>query len=78
MLCIIEKKEIIKYGLILINNNNEFCCVQSFMSLTENRERTLIVYEGTHKLHGKYFEDRGIKHNNNWQKIELNYLKEIK
>ena len=59
-------------------NNNKFSCVQSFMTLTENRERTLIVYEGTHKLHKKYFEDRGISHNKNWQKIELDYLKEIR
>ena len=58
-------------------NNSEFCCVQSFMALTENKERTLIVYEGSHNLHKQYFEDRGISHNKNWQKIELDYLKEI-
>ena len=58
-------------------NNSEFCCVQSFMSLTENKERTLVVYEGSHKNHESYFKDRGISHSKNWHKIDLKYLKEI-
>lgn len=59
-------------------NNNSFSCVQSFVSLTDNKERTLVVYEGTHKIHKEYFEERGINHSINWQKIDPKYLKEIK
>jgi len=45
-------------------------CYQGFVALTENKERTLIVYEGTHKIHRSYFENKGIKSNKNWQLID--------
>ena len=32
-------------------------CIQSFLSLTDNKERTLIVYQGSHKLHEEYFKN---------------------
>lgn len=31
-------------------------CYQSFVSLTENQERTLVVYDGSHKLNNEYSE----------------------
>ena len=34
-------------------------CYQGFLALTSNKERTLVVYEGSHKLHERYFADRG-------------------
>ena len=36
-------------------------CYQGMVTLTDNKERTLVVYEGSHKLHEKYFADRGIE-----------------
>ena len=53
-------------------------CYQSFVSLTDNKERTLRVYEGSHLLHEKYFKDRNIKDSKNWNLIEHEYLDEIK
>jgi hypothetical protein len=32
-------------------------CYQGFVALTFNKERTLVVYEGSHKLHEQYFKD---------------------
>ena len=52
-------------------------CYQGLVSLTSNKERTLVVYEGSHKLHASYFKDRGIDHANNWNLIEKEYLAEI-
>ena len=34
-------------------------CYQGFLALTSNKERTLVVYEGSHKLHERYFADCG-------------------
>ena len=53
-------------------------CYQSFAALTENSERTLVVYETSHLLHEKYFKDRNICDANNWHLIEHDYLEEIK
>ena len=53
-------------------------CYQGFVSLTNNKERTLVVYEGTHLLHEKYFKDRNIESNNNWQVLEKDYVESIK
>jgi hypothetical protein len=35
-------------------------CVQGMVALTSNKERTIVVYEGTHKLHEQYCKDRGL------------------
>ena len=58
-------------------NSEGLQCYQGFVALTSNCERTLVVYEGSHKLHSKYFEDRGITCSKNWQLIDLEYLKTI-
>ena len=52
-------------------------CYQGFVSLTNNKERTLVVYEGSHLLHEKYFADRGIVGTKNWQRIDDRYLETI-
>jgi len=52
-------------------------CYQGFIALTDNKERTLRVFEGSHLLHEKYFKDRNIISTKNWQLIEHEYLKEI-
>jgi len=53
-------------------------CYQAFVSLTENKERTFVVYEGSHKLHEEYCTKSGLTHNTNWQLIDPEYLETIK
>jgi len=53
-------------------------CYQSFLSLTDNCERTLVVYEKSHLLHEQYFKERNISHSKNWHLIEHSYLDMIK
>jgi len=52
-------------------------CYQGFVSLTDNKERTLIVYEGSHNYHEKYFEERNIKSSKKWQLIDHDKLEEL-
>ena len=58
-------------------NNSELECFQGFVSLTNNKERTLVVYEGSHLLHERYFADRNQTGTKNWEKIDPEYLAEI-
>jgi len=51
-------------------NAKGFMCYQAFVSLTSNKERTFVAYEGTHEYHRKYFEEKGIESNDNWQLID--------
>ena len=55
-------------------NCKKFECYQGFISLTDNKERTLVVYEGSHLLHKKYFEDRNDNSSKNWNLISEEYL----
>ena len=57
--------------------DTELKCYQGLVALTENKERTLVVYEGSHLLHQTYFTDRGICHSKNWNLIDTDYLDEI-
>lgn len=59
------------------SNNSELMCYQGFVALTDNKERTLVVYEGSHKLHLEYFKDKE-KNGKNWNLIEHSYLEKIK
>ena len=53
-------------------------CIQGFISLTDNKENSLLVYEGSNKLHTQYFKDRNMeKESNNWQIIDKDYLRTI-
>ena len=52
-------------------------CYQSFISLTNNKEKTLVVYEGSHLLHERYFEEKNITGTKNWSLIDIEYLKSI-
>ena len=49
-------------------------CYQSFLSLTNNKERTMIIYEGTHKYHESYFDTMNIVEPNDWNIINKDYL----
>jgi len=59
------------------SNNSNLMCYQGFVSLTDNKERTLTVYKGSHLLHLDYFKDKE-KNNKNWNLIEHSYLEKIK
>jgi hypothetical protein len=48
-------------------------CYQSFLSLTDNVERTFVVYESTHIIHQKYFNDMDIHENTDWNIIDKDY-----
>ena len=58
--------------------SKEMNCIQGFISLTDNKDNSLVVYEGSNKLHSSYFKDKNMeKESNNWQKIDKNYLRSI-
>jgi len=52
-------------------------CYQGLVSLTDNQERTLVVYEGTHLLHESYFHDRGIQNTKDWNLLDKTYVESI-
>ena len=52
-------------------------CYQSFVSMTDNEEKTLIVYEGSHKLLHNYYKEKEITNTGNWNLIDKDYLKSI-
>jgi len=52
-------------------------CIQGGLAMTENRERTLIVYEGSHLLWDTYMKERNLKGKKNWLKIDPDYLATI-
>ena len=56
-------------------NSRGFQCIQSFLSFTENKERTFVVYEGTHKLHETYFKN--INSDNNWHVFDEDYIRSL-
>ena len=52
-------------------------CYQSFLSLTDNSQRTFIVYKGSHLLHQDYFKTMQIEGLTDWNIIDKNYLQTI-
>lgn len=52
-------------------------CYQSFLSLTDNHERTLVIYKGSHLLHQDYFTTMQIDGPTDWNIIDQNYLQTI-
>lgn len=51
-------------------NNHGMVCVQGAIGLTDNKERTLVVWEKTHTIHQDYFKILGReKQSNDWQLI---------
>lgn len=52
-------------------------CIQSFVSLTSNRERTFIVYEGSHKLHEDYTKTYNLDNPSDWNPIKKEYADSI-
>ena len=56
---------------------DHFKCIQGFVSLTHNQERTFRCYRGSHKLHSNYFKEKGIKSKTNWHVIDENFTDKI-
>jgi hypothetical protein len=54
------------------------CCIQGFVSLTDNVDRSFVVYEGSHLLHESYMKKMGYSGNRNWRIIDEEYLSKIK
>jgi len=52
-------------------------CYQALVALTDNIERTLVVYEGSHLLHEEYGTLKNITSNKDWLLIEHDYLNTI-
>lgn len=50
-------------------------CYQGFVALTSNTERTFVCYEGTHKIHERYFQEKNITHSKNWHLIPAGELR---
>lgn len=48
-------------------------CVQSFLSLTSNKDKSFIVYEGSHKLHEHYTYLYNITNPSDWNPIPKEY-----
>jgi ectoine hydroxylase-related dioxygenase (phytanoyl-CoA dioxygenase family) len=53
-------------------------CIQGFVTLTDNVNRSIVVYEGSHKLHASYSEERNLTTKKNWLLIDHDYLEKIK
>jgi len=53
-------------------------CIQGFVSLTSNKERTFVVYEKSHLYHNRYFKENGIKSKKNWQVIDEKTIENMK
>ena len=49
-------------------------CVQGFVSLTDNEEKTLRVYSGSHKLHESVLKDSEVK--GDWVRISEDWLRD--
>jgi|UniRef100_A0A6C0IKV2 ectoine hydroxylase-related dioxygenase (phytanoyl-CoA dioxygenase family) len=52
-------------------------CLQSFVSFTENKERTFVLYRGSHFLHQDYFNITDTYTENDWCVLYPEYLKGI-
>jgi len=53
------------------------CCYQSFLSLTNNSERTLLLYKGSHLLHEDYFITMKIDEPRDWNILDQNYIQQL-
>jgi hypothetical protein len=52
-------------------------CIQGFVSLTDNVDRSFVVYEGSHLLHERYMKQHGFTGARNWRLISKEYLEGI-
>ena len=59
------------------HTSDKLLCYQSIVALTSNKERTLVVYEGTNNIYHKYCLERELKGKKHWQKIDTDFLQTI-
>ena len=52
-------------------------CYQGLVALTSNKERTLVVYEGSHKLYERYCQLYNVNHNNDWEIINYDVARQL-
>jgi ectoine hydroxylase-related dioxygenase (phytanoyl-CoA dioxygenase family) len=52
-------------------------CYQSFLSLTNNNERTLLIYKESHLLHEHYFKTLNIDAPRDWCVLDKNYVSNL-
>ncbi len=52
-------------------------CYQSFISLTNNTQRTLVLYKGSHLLHEDYFTTMEIDEPRDWNILDKKYVNEL-
>ena len=52
-------------------------CYQSFLSLTSNNERSLLIYKGSHNLHEHYFKTLNIDAPRDWCVLDKNYVSNL-
>lgn len=58
--------------------NKSLTCYQGFVSLTDNTNNSLMLYETSHKLHEPYFREiNNTNDSKNWQLINHDYLQTI-
>ena len=55
-----------------------FMCIQGFVALTDNSERTFVLYEKSHLFHEEYFKSKGITGKKNWNLIDVDTLEQMK
>lgn len=73
----LNKKDTIWTHTDQASNNSDLQCYQSFISLTDNEERTLIVYERSHLYHKEYFKNKK-KSSKRWNLIDHDVLEKLK
>ena len=56
--------------------STRFECLQGLVSLTNNKNSSIVLYEGSHKLYADYF--KGNNSGKNWQMIDPQFLESIK
>lgn len=71
-----EKKDTIWTHTDQTPTLNKLACYQGFVSLTDNKERTLVVYDKTHLIHHKYFKIKNNTSAENWQRIDKKDVEE--
>lgn len=73
----LNKKDTIWTHTDQASNNSDLQCYQSFISLSDNEERTLIVYERSHLYHKEYFKNKK-KSSKRWNLIDHDVLEKLK
>ena len=58
-------------------NNTEFRGYQGFVSLTDNQEKTLLVYDRSHLMYDSYVKERGLTGDKNFLMLDRDYLEPL-